>query len=124
MMRVAALVQVSTWLLLAACGADIESRQEPQTSGDARRGRAALERHDCDVCHVIPGVRGTAGRVGPSLKDFAHRPHLAGKFATGEGQVIRWILDPPAMAPRTAMPAVGVSEAEARDMAAYLLTLK
>ena len=124
MTRTAALVHVFIGLLLAGCGADIESRQEPVASGDARRGRAALERHGCNVCHVIPGVRGIRGMVGPSLEGFAHRPHLAGKFATGEHHIVRWILDPPAMAPRTAMPAVGVSDAEARDMAAYLLTLQ
>ena len=120
----AALIQTISVALLAGCGTRIESQVERVAGGDARRGRTALERHDCGVCHVIPGVRGAPGVVGPSLKDFAHRPNLAGKFARGEENIIRWIIDPPAMAPHTAMPAVGVSEAEARDMAAYLLTLQ
>lgn len=120
----AAMLQLLAVALLAGCGARPGSQEEVVAGGDAQRGRAALERHDCGVCHVIPGVRGAPGLVGPSLKDFAHRPNLAGKFATGSENIVRWIIDPPAMAPHTAMPAVGVSEAEARDMTAYLLTLQ
>lgn len=116
--------QLMAVVLLAGCGASVDSRDGIVAGGDAGRGRAALERHDCGVCHVIPGVRGAPGRVGPSLKDFAHRPNLAGKFATGGENLVRWIIDPPAMAPHTAMPAVGVPEPDARDMAAYLLTLR
>ncbi|HWL63048.1 MAG TPA: c-type cytochrome [Steroidobacteraceae bacterium] len=111
-------------LLMAGCGSRKETTPDVATRGDAGRGRVALQWHDCGVCHVIPGVRGAPGQVGPSLEDFAHRPHLAGKFANDEQTLIRWIMDPPAMAPRTAMPAVGVSETEARDMAAYLFTLQ
>lgn len=110
--------------LVAGCGGTSDLPAEAVGGGDAGRGRAALERHDCGVCHVIPGVRGAPGQVGPSLEDFAHRPNLAGKFATGGENIARWIIDPPAMAPHTAMPSVGVTEAEARDMAAYLLTLR
>jgi cytochrome c len=111
-------------VLLAGCGASDDSHEAVVAGGDVRRGRAALERHDCGVCHIIPGVRGAPGRVGPSLADLAHRPNLAGKFATGGESLVRWIIDPPAMAPHTAMPAVGVPEADARDMAAYLLALQ
>lgn len=118
------LAQLVIGTLLAGCGGTSGSPEERVAGGDVGRGRAALERHDCGVCHIIPGVRGTPGRVGPSLEDFAHRPNLAGKFATGGENIVRWIIDPPAMAPQTAMPAVGVTEAEARDMAAYLLTLR
>lgn len=117
-------VQLAIVALLAGCGRTSDLPAEVVAGGDADRGRAALERHDCGVCHVIPGVRGAPGQVGPSLQDFAHRPNLAGKFATGGENIVRWIIDPPAMAPQTAMPAVGVTEAEARDMAAYLLTLR
>ena len=34
-----------------------------------------------------------------------------------------WLLDPGAISPGSAMPALGLSEAEARDAAAYLFTL-
>ena len=88
--------------------------------GDPGRGRAALERYECGVCHVIPGVRGARGYVGPSLADYRLRVYIAGKYPNLPDVLVRWIRDPPALAPESAMPDVGVSDEEARDMAAYL----
>lgn len=88
--------------------------------GDAERGRAALARHECGVCHVIPGVANAIGKVGPALDRYSHRSYVAGKFPNEPDTLVRWIIDAPAMAPRTAMPAIAMSDREARDMAAYL----
>jgi cytochrome c2 len=93
-------------------------------SGDAQAGRAALQQYDCGVCHRIPGVRGAVGLVGPPLEGFGTRVYITGRFPNSEAMLVRWIIDPPALAPSTAMPAVGVDEADARDMAAYLLSLR
>jgi cytochrome c len=87
-------------------------------------GRIALEAYDCGVCHRIPGVRGARGVVGPPLAGFGRRIYVAGQFPNDEATLARWIVDPPALAPGTGMPAVGVSEREARDMAAYLHRLR
>jgi cytochrome c2 len=106
---------------LAACTGD---RADPPVSGDAKAGQAALQAYDCGVCHRIPGVRGAVGRVGPPLAGFGNRIYITGRFANTEAMLTRWIVDPPALAPSTAMPAVGVDEADARDMAAYLLSLR
>jgi len=38
--------------------------------------------------------------------------------------LIRWIQDPPGVDPLTAMPKLGVSEADARDIASILYTLR
>jgi cytochrome c2 len=111
-------------LLGAGCGGRERPGLPPLPGADAERGRAALERFDCGACHVIPGVTGTTGRVGPSLEQYARRAYVAGKFPNDQDYLVRWIIDPPALAPRTAMPAVGVTEAEARDMAAYLQALR
>lgn len=111
-------------LLLAGCTGHEAPRPLAPAGADAGRGRAALERFDCRVCHVIPGIRGAPGQVGPSLEHYARRTYVAGKFPNGHAHLARWIVDPPALVPGTAMPATGVSEAEARDMAAYLLTLR
>ncbi len=114
--RVAGCVLVCAGLL--AC-ADEPTRQ-PLVSGDAARGRAALVDLDCGVCHVIPGIRTARGNVGPPLGDYRERAYVAGKWPNEPANLIRFIRDPPAMAPRTAMPAVGVADAQARDIAAYL----
>jgi cytochrome c2 len=91
--------------------------------GDAALGRVALRQFGCGTCHVIPGVTFARGFTGPSLDRYARRVYVAGKWPNNPDVLIRFIVDPPAMAPRTAMPAVGVSVAEARDIAAYLYSL-
>lgn len=88
--------------------------------GDADRGREALARYECGVCHVIPGVADAVGKVGPALDHYSRRSYVAGKFPNEPDTLVRWIVDAPAMAPQTAMPAIAMSEQEARDMAAYL----
>jgi cytochrome c2 len=105
--------------LLFACAP--EHDYVPRVAGaDANRGRLALARHECGVCHVIPGVADAVGKVGPALDHYSRRPYVAGKFPNEPDTLVRWIIDAPAMAPQTAMPAMTVSEQEARDMAAYL----
>ena len=106
---------------LAACKAD---RAGPPITGDARAGQAALQAHDCGVCHRIPGVPGAVGLVGPPLAGFGNRIYITGRFPNTEAMLTRWIVDPPALAPSTAMPAVGVDQVDARNMAAYLLSLR
>ncbi|MGH8585448.1 MAG: c-type cytochrome [Gammaproteobacteria bacterium] len=94
------------------------------TGADPEAGRAAIERYDCGVCHTIPGIRGARGVVGPPLDAFSRRVYIAGKFSNRKEILERWIQDPPALAPETAMPNLGVEEQEARDMAAYLYRLR
>jgi cytochrome c len=113
---------VSVLLLLGACS--MEHGYEPRVpQGDAQRGRAALEEFECGACHRIPGVRGSYGYVGPPLDTMRHNVYVAGKFPNTPEVLVRWIVDAPALAPETAMPNVGVSEQQARDMAAYLYSI-
>jgi len=93
-------------------------------AGDADRGRAVLSALECGACHVIPGVPGAVGRTGPSLAAYARRSYVAGKFPNEPETLVRFILDPPALAPMTAMPAVAMSDQDARDIAAYLYELE
>ena len=111
---------------LAACGLTAWlAGWIPLAAADrADPGRIALEAYDCGVCHRIPGVRGATGAVGPPLARFGRRIYVAGHLPNDEATLARWIVDPPALAPGTAMPAVGVSERDARDMAAYLHRLR
>jgi cytochrome c1 len=109
-------------LLMTAC--EPAPPQPVRYTGDVAAGRAALQARDCGVCHRIPGVRGADGRVGPPLAEFGKRIYVAGRFPNTEPILMRWIMDPPALERTTAMPALGVSEQEARDMAAYLLSLR
>lgn len=108
--------------LAAACSRD--QGYQPQVPGaNPKQGRIALRAHECGVCHVIPGVRGARGQVGPSLDAYSRRVYVAGKFPNTPRVLVRWIQDAPSLAPQTAMPAIAMPEAQARHMAAYLYTL-
>lgn len=115
-MRIAFALAMAT---LAGCAGETEPLPQVE-GGDAERGRIVLERYECGVCHVIPGIPAAVGRVGPALDHYAKRPYLAGKFPNEPETLVRWILDAPSMAPQTAMPASAMSQQDARDAAAYL----
>ena len=95
----------------------------PLPAADPARGRVALTQYACNACHLIPGVTGSQVHVGPPLAGMASRGLIAGKLANTTEHLIRWIRDPQGVDPDTAMPALGVDERDARDIAAYLGTL-
>ena len=105
-------------LALTGCG----SAGGPQVGGSdsARRGERLIVRYGCGGCHTIPGVRGANGRVGPELDDLRGQRFIAGVLPSSPENAARWIEDPKRFSPRTVMPDVGVTPAEARDIAAYL----
>jgi cytochrome c len=92
--------------------------------GNPAFGNAAVARYGCVACHVVPGFRGTNSHVGPPLAGFAQRSYVAGVAENTPENVIRFIREPRSVAPQSAMPSVGVSEADARDIATYLYTLR
>ena len=110
-------------LLTAGACRDEGGTQRVVTGGDAERGRRAIAEIGCGGCHVIPGVPGARARTGPPLTDFADRAYVAGKLPNQPEHLVRWIRDPHAVSPGTAMPDLGVSDATARDIGAYLYTL-
>jgi cytochrome c len=107
--------------LLQACSRPNDG--VPADLGDPKRGQKALAGFGCGACHQIPGIRGARGSVGPPLTAFANRSYIAGQLVNSPDNLIRWIVDPQAVEPGTAMPNLGVVPATARDMAAYLYTL-
>ena len=92
--------------------------------GDPGRGAAVIRRSGCGACHVIPGIAGAGGLVGPPLESFARRAYVGGVLPNRPQNLVAWLLDPPAIDALTAMPAPGISAAEARDVAAYLYRLR
>jgi len=106
-------------LALAAC-----EKAPPALGGDPEAGRLLLRQYGCGACHEIPRVAGAGGKVGPPLAQIASRVYLAGRIANTPGNLAHWIRHPLAVDPHTAMPDMQVTEAHARDMVAYLYTLK
>lgn len=107
---------------LPALGNDTPWPAAP-TQGDAARGKALVGQHQCGRCHRIPGVAGAVGTLGPSLDAAARRSYLAGEVPNTRELRARWVRDAPSLVPGTAMPSLGVAEADARAIADYLATL-
>lgn len=107
----------------AGCGAD-ERRAIELTGGDPGRGREALDQYGCVSCHTIPGIRHADALVGPPLTRIGARVYVAGELPNTPDNLMRWIRNPRAVSERTAMPDTGVTEEDARDIAAYLYTLR
>lgn len=93
----------------------------PSSVPDRQRGKIALTQYACQSCHMIPGVTGPHTFVGPDLDGLAQRALVAGTLPRNEANLVRWLRAPQEVKPGTAMPALGVTERDARDMAAYLL---
>jgi cytochrome c2 len=97
-----------------------ENTARAMTAGDPARAPALIRRYGCAGCHTISGIPGGDGQVGSFLADLRQRVYIAGVVTNSPDNLIRWIVTPQAFSPRTAMPATGISETEARDVAAYL----
>lgn len=87
---------------------------------DPSQGKLVIMQSGCASCHVIPGVRKATGRVGPKLEDFRNQVFIAGMIPNTPENLIRWIQYPQEISPGSAMPNLGLTEQEARDVAAYL----
>jgi cytochrome c len=116
---------VSMLLSTLACNSgEVERRAAAMTGGSPERGREKIRKYGCASCHTIPGLAEADSLVGPPLKNIAGRTYVGGVLSNTPDNMIRWIQNPPGVDPLTAMPNLGVSEEDARDIASYLYTLK
>ena len=114
-------------LALAACrDANAYDRDTYALTGGGRSGEGArlMRAYGCGSCHTIPGVTGADATVGPNLAGIAGRAYIAGVLPNTPTNMVTWIVDPPGVDSLTAMPNLHVSAANARDIAAYLYTLR
>ncbi|MCG7393437.1 c-type cytochrome [Microvirga sp. ACRRW] len=109
---------------LAACSDQQEQAAIVQIAdGEPEQGRAFIQSYGCGACHTIDGIRGARGKVGPPLEDYAQQHLLAGFMPNTPRNLIAWLMDPVSLKPQTGMPSQGVTETEARHIAAYLYSL-
>ena len=110
---------------LSACtGGKIARAYTVETGGTPARGARYIVMKNCGSCHVIPGIEGAHGVVGPPLYFFSRRTYIAGEVANSPENLVRWIVNPQSIEPHTAMPNLGVTQEQARDIAAYLYTIR
>jgi cytochrome c2 len=107
-----------------ACDSDNDAQAAALAHGSPRRGRQLIQSYGCGSCHTIPGIPGADATVGPPLAGIAGRSYIAGVLTNEPDHMVRWLLDPPAVDSATAMPKVGLSISQARDVSAYLYTLR
>jgi mono/diheme cytochrome c family protein len=98
--------------------------RDTQAPPDVARGKVAIQQYGCVTCHRIPGIVGAQAPVGPPLDRYADRALVAGMLPNTPGNLVRWLRSPRSLNPRTAMPDLGLSERDARDIAAYLQGLR
>lgn len=115
-----ALAMLAIAVVVIGCDGGEQPATMKVADGDAARGARAIERYGCGACHDIPGIAGANATVGPPLGGFVRSSYVAGVVPNRPEQLVRWIVNPPAIDPRTAMPDLDVSEPDARDIAAYL----
>ena len=114
---------VGAVLTLSSCVGGKEARAYAvYTGGDPQRGAQVIAMKGCGSCHVIPGISGAAGLVGPPLAGFARRTYVGGEVSNTPDNLVRWIVNPQSIEPNTAMPNLGLNEQQARDVAAFLYT--
>lgn len=95
------------------------------TGGDPDAGRATVMRLGCGACHEIPGLAQAQGQVGPSLDKIAIRATIAGGVLVNRpASMIAFLQHPEQVQAHGAMPSQPMSSAQARDIAAYLYTLR
>lgn len=114
-------------ILLLAVACNKEQKYQPMVEtggGDAKKGKQLIDQYGCTSCHVIPGITGPKGMVGPPLDHIASRTYIAGKFPNTKETMTKWLQNPQAMDPQNAMPNLGITPNDSRDITAYLFSLK
>lgn len=109
-------------VLAGACKQPFETRYALDAEA-SRRGKVAIERVGCGSCHEIPGIDWPKGRTGSSLAGFDDVGPIAGALPNSPGNLAAFVRNAPEVKPGSTMPAVPLTQAEARDVAAYLLGL-
>ncbi len=78
----------------------------------------------CGACHIIPGIAGAMGTVGPSLKGLKERTRIAGGRLENSPENLRdWLKDPKSIKSDTMMPNPGLTDGEIETLIEFFKTL-
>ena len=103
---------------------DQQAVPAPPVDALAQQGQLVFQTGACIGCHVVAGTA-AQGKVGPDLTHMASRTSLAGGMLTNtEGNLKRWLANPPAIKPDAVMPNLNLTNADVDALTAYLQTLK
>jgi cytochrome c2 len=118
----------------AGCGGS-GSHHQTVPGGNAEHGERLIEKFGCGSCHTIPNIPGASGTIGPNLGPHDNVPPLSQRNPiatypngtvpnTSVDDLAKWIQNPQALKPGTAMPTLGLSADEAAAAAAYLYSIQ
>lgn len=99
----------------------VAQNRQPPPDDPVAAGQQIVETV-CAACHLVEGTS-AAGTVGPELTNFANQDQIADVIENNEENLRAWLADPPAVKPGTAMPDLGLTEAQIDALVAYLYTL-
>ena len=113
----------------AAPAAPAATPAPPVFGGDpVARGKALITAQGCSGCHAISSVPGAVGAVGPKLDGVATKGATRKPGLTAEQYLEESIREPTAYTvegfPAGVMPKFPLSDAQIKDLVAFLLTLK
>ncbi len=121
----------------------VQMPQQPQVTSEPfyqaltpqqQQGVQVILQRGCGGCHTIPNIPGAQGTIGPNLgphdnvPPVSQRPMIA-TYPNGTvpnnsiDDLSKWIMNPQALKPGTAMPTLGLSQDEATAAAAYLYSI-
>ena len=89
-----------------------------------KQGKELFTSLACAGCHTVKGL--TGGKVGPDLTDIARTTNprtIAGVLPVNLANLEKWITNPKAVKPSTAMPNLGLDAATVDAIAKFLMTL-
>ena len=112
------------FLALVGSAALAQENAPPLAVGSPAHGAELIAEKGCGACHMIPGITGANGLVGPPLTLMGRRIFVAGLLRNTPQNLAAWVLEPQRYVPGNAMPSTGLSESEALDVAAYLETIR
>jgi cytochrome c len=102
----------------------VERRAAAMTGGDVSRGRAAISKYGCAGCHSFTCFDNAGSSVGTTLDRIASSTLLGRQLPNTPENIMKWLQDPQQIDPKSPMPDMGVTDGDARDIAAFLYTLR
>jgi cytochrome c len=116
--------RLAVLLVVLAFACKGTEKEQPKPIGSADHGKQLIEKYGCASCHVIPQIEGPKGMVGPPLEHIASRQIIGGKLTNTPQNMMAWLQNPQMVDPNNSMPNLGLTPADARDITAFLETLK
>jgi cytochrome c oxidase subunit 2 len=103
----------------------VQQQAQPAVSSGSR-GEQVFQQNTCVSCHMIRGLSGATGTVGPDLTHVGGRSTLgAGVIDNTPDNLRQWISDPQAIKPGVLMPAFSsLSADDLNALVQYLESLK